>query len=204
MDTSFQNSSDLETKGYYIIKNLLDHKFIEEIINIYLQDAQNNKFIKGDDQTFNSLVVYNYPIFLTLLHSMKDRISVLCNKKLVPTYSYSRIYVHGEELDIHTDREACEYSVSINLYQDCEWALNIHNKFTNQFNSIVLYPGDAVIYKGIEQLHYRDKYHGQIYIQVFLHYVDNDGLYKDHKYDQIETINDRNIYSIIESIKMKL
>ena len=44
-------------------------------------------------------------------------------------------------------------------------------------------PGDAVVYKGCDIEHSRREFEGEEYIQVFLHYVDIDGPYKDHVYD---------------------
>jgi hypothetical protein len=40
--------------------------------------------------------------------------------------------------------------------------------------------GDAVIYRGCEMYHWREKYiEGQWQAQVFIHYVDQDGSYAE-------------------------
>jgi PKHD-type hydroxylase len=50
--------------------------------------------------------------------------------------------------------------------------------------SIQMNPGDAVVYKGIEKIHWRNKYNeGRWQAQVFLHYVDANGPYSSEKYD---------------------
>src|SRR3954463_11181131 len=36
-------------------------------------------------------------------------------ESLLPTYCYARLYVHGDKLRRHHDREACEIVVSIHL-----------------------------------------------------------------------------------------
>jgi hypothetical protein len=40
-------------------------------------------------------------------------------------------------------------------------------------------PGDAVLYKGIDVVHWRDELEGEFVTQTFLHYVDSDGPYKN-------------------------
>jgi hypothetical protein len=51
-------------------------------------------------------------------------------------------------------------------------------------NKVDMQIGDAVLYKGMEVEHWREKYtEGQWQAQVFLHYVDANGLYADQKYD---------------------
>ena len=50
---------------------------------------------------------------------------------------------------------------------------------------INLKPGDGVIYQGCEVEHWREPYEGDYHAQVFLHYVDANGKYADHKGDAI-------------------
>ena len=90
---------------------------------------------------------------------------------LKPTYSYLRVYKKGDVLHRHTDREACEYSVSITLkreHDDEIWPLCLE---TDQIYKVLLDEGDGLIYKGIENPHWRDKFEGERLAQVFLHYV---------------------------------
>jgi hypothetical protein len=49
---------------------------------------------------------------------------------------------------------------------------------------ILLNPGDIAIYKGCEVEHWREPYEGRQQIQLFLHYVDANGIYKDYKFDK--------------------
>ena len=43
--------------------------------------------------------------------------------------------------------------------------------------------GDAMIYDGVRCEHWRDEFKGDNQYQVFMHYVDAHGKYKDLKYD---------------------
>ena len=49
---------------------------------------------------------------------------------------------------------------------------------------ILLNPGDIAIYKGCDVEHWREPYEGHQQIQLFLHYVDANGIYKDYKFDK--------------------
>ena len=48
---------------------------------------------------------------------------------------------------------------------------------------INLKPGDGVIYKGHDIEHWREPYEGDYHMQVFLHYVDANGKFANHKGD---------------------
>ena len=64
------------------------------------------------------------------------------------------------------------------LYSDgTKWPISVGDA------SIDTEPGDAVIYRGVEYEHWRDEFQGDGQAQVFLHYVDQNGPYKHHKFD---------------------
>lgn len=84
------------------------------------------------------------------------------NLKLLPTYSYWRMYTNQSSLGLHTDRDACEISVSICVEGDgTKWPLIIEGEEINLNN------GDAVIYLGRELLHGRNKFEGDFQSQCF-------------------------------------
>ena len=104
--------------------------------------------------------------------------------ELVPTYSYWRLYITGNDLKKHIDRPSCEYSTTLFLGHDISnikdkdynWPIYIksHNGETK---SVILNPGDMVIYKGCDVEHWRDNFKGLNHAQVFLHYNDKNGKY---------------------------
>ena len=53
---------------------------------------------------------------------------------------------------------------------------------------MLLSPGDALIYRGVECFHWRGAYAGNQLVQVFLHYVDRSGPYADKKFDGRKTL----------------
>ena len=119
----------------------------------------------------------------------------LINLKLLPTYAYWRYYVFGATLEKHWDRPACEISLSVCVKKYDKWPLIVEKK------SFELEEGDALLYAGTEQMHYRPGvYKGKGIAQIFLHYVNKNGSFVHHQYDNFmkttglkESNNDKEI-----------
>ena len=102
------------------------------------------------------------------------------NLKLFQTYTYWRYYVFGGKLKKHMDRPSCEISVSACIKKYDDWPIVIEG------TSFKLKEGDAVLYAGCDQEHWRPGvYKGEGMAQVFFHYVNQIGPNKDHAYDQV-------------------
>jgi hypothetical protein len=122
------------------------------------------------------------------------------NLKLFPTYAFWRYYVFGGKLPQHTDRPACEVSITACMKKLSDWPIIIGN------TSFELNEGEAVLYSGCAVSHSRPGvYKGEGLAQVFLHYVDADGFFQHHKYDNFfrqyglkNSLEDR---KILEKIK---
>jgi hypothetical protein len=64
------------------------------------------------------------------------------------------------------------------------------NEDKTDASAIYMDVGDAVLYRGMEKYHWREKYaEGKWQAQVFLHYVDADGPYKEWIYDKRGKLN---------------
>jgi hypothetical protein len=136
-----------------------------------------------DDSVEQSFSEYAPPISEPLLLFLQEKVESIVGKKLEPTYSYLRVYYNGAILEKHTDREACEYSVTLCIKNNgSPWDIWFETK-NGQNNNISLNEGDFIIYKGMELPHWREKYEGKEQIQIFLHYVDKNGPYKKCKFD---------------------
>ena len=96
--------------------------------------------------------------------------------ELIPTYCYSRKYFKGSTLMSHTDRDACEISLSYCI-SGSEWEMNMGD------NIIITKIGNGIIYKGCEISHGRSKPSSGEVIQVFNHWVISDGVKSKSAYD---------------------
>ena len=137
----------------------------------------------GDLQVPHSPGAYGDPAFDGLLEYLRPKIEALCGLALHPTYSYFRIYKRGDVLAPHTDREACEISVTLNIGQEPAdpWPIYLQRDGCRQ--EFVLQPGEALLYRGCDWEHGRDVYPGDRLVQVFLHYVDRNGPHAALKFD---------------------
>jgi len=91
------------------------------------------------------------------------------------------MYKNGSVLEKHTDRGACEISVTIHLDGDRSYPIWIKT-FEGKDVSVDLQSGDGMIYLGCTAPHWREKYFGNSYSQLFFHYVREDGpcrMYED-------------------------
>ena len=162
---------------YKIIRNFITP---EEAKNIS-ESIKQNPPSDPDGQVSNSYSYYHLPVCNILLGRLTDKVSEAAGKRLIPTYSYCRVCFKGAELKAHTDRPSCEYSITLNLSQTHPWIIYMGKRAVKQS------PGDAVLYRGCGIEHSRPVFEGDEYVQVFLHYVDADGPYKDYKYDDKKT-----------------
>jgi predicted 2-oxoglutarate/Fe(II)-dependent dioxygenase YbiX len=164
---------EITTNNYIYLPNFIDSEIAKQLAVEFKQFTISNKSI-GDGQAPNSSVEYNYIGFLELLCEKTPEVSKFLGEKVLPTYSYARVYKEGSDLKPHSDREACEISLTIHLDGDCDWPIYI-KKPNGEEVSLNLKSGDAMMYLGCQAEHWREQFQGKEYVQVFLHYVKSRG-----------------------------
>jgi len=170
---------ELEKKGYVLCKQFLRKELAEYLAYQILQEKEKG-LMSCDTQVTHSSFRYNMPLIRTLHLYEQERVSSLCNKQLTPTYCYTRIYYKDSDLKPHKDRDACEYSITLHIQGSEPWEIYMEDFTTKEHIPIILDPGDAVLYKGCDIVHYRKPFQGEYYIQCFLHYVDEGGEKRKH------------------------
>lgn len=190
------------TDKYVRLKSILGDKDCENLVT-HLKSLAEAKHTISDSQCPLSESVHSDPVFDSLLERLTPVFEQASGKKLFPTYAYARLYAPGEELEIHIDRSSCEISATITLgFEGNVWPIYMadHDKtksveprsgrhgdlfWLKNISRIELEIGDAVLYRGEEKIHWREKYvEGQWQAQVFLHYVDQNGPNAEWKYDK--------------------
>jgi len=85
---------------------------------------------KIEDQVSGSLARYNHPKFKEAHYEIMKFLEEYIGEKLYPTYYYDRFYFKNQKLEKHTDRGACEVSISINISNnlDYDWPLMFENQ----------------------------------------------------------------------------
>ena len=153
----------------------------------------------NDPQVPNSYAKYSDRLMEILLVKTIDVMQKKTGLKLVPTYSYTRLYRTGNILNRHKDRPSCEISTTLCLggdhwpiYLDPTGADNVIEEYKGIIKpgapvgvEVNLKPGDMLIYSGCELEHWREPFQGQLCGQVFLHYNHADGRFaKANLYDK--------------------
>ena len=83
-------------------------------------------------------------ILLLKCHSLMEKKTGL---KLIPNYSYTRVYKKGDVLEKHRDRFSCEISTTLNLGGD-PWPIHIESiNLKKKSIKVNLNPGDLLIYR---------------------------------------------------------
>lgn len=140
-----------------------------------------------------------YPPMATFLWGMTPAISALVGHDLRPTYCYFRMYRAGDICRIHSDRYACEHSLSLLLAasDDRAWPLDLgkqHIETPRQradadfggeaYASVPMLAGDAVLYQGVHRAHGRMMPNPNRWsAHLFLHWVDPAGPYADQAFE---------------------
>lgn len=184
MEKGIVTPKDFANQGYVLLPNLVSEAMVAFLYEYVLKSAKAGRLRSGDAGVPDSPNFYSDPFMDTLLELLLPRMEKECGGLLFPTYSYFRVYKHGDVLKKHTDRPSCEVSATLNLGYAAQEPWPIWIETANSTKSFPLKPGDALLYKGIELPHWREKFLGEHSAQVFLHYVRQDGPNKDLIYDK--------------------
>lgn len=166
--------STLLNNNYLYVPNFIGSHETQFLAHEFCEAERLGLTTKGDIQAPNSSSIYSFLPFIKLLVRKIPHVSYLIQEDVLPTYCYSRIYKHGDVLTRHRDRDACEISLTLNLFQDTEWPIYIR-KPNGEEVALSLMPGDAMLYLGCDAEHWRNAFTGQSYGQVFMHYVRANG-----------------------------
>jgi predicted 2-oxoglutarate/Fe(II)-dependent dioxygenase YbiX len=197
-----EQMSILNAQGYVHLQDFLDKENCAQLTAELKKLVEAGKTTK-DEQCPISQAVHGAPVFDSLLEQLTPHFETASGKRLYPTYAYARLYAPGEELKVHTDRPACQISATLTLGFDGDvWPIYVGDyaepgtgreittqqgdkKWLTNEAEIKMEVGDAVLYYGMDKVHWREPYkEGKWQAQVFLHYVDANGPHAGEKYDK--------------------
>jgi hypothetical protein len=180
------------TKGYEVVKKTVSLDTIKFLYHYFLKKRDVAKILyeskyvtnnpthmvgywhKDDPQIPNTYSAYGDIAFDTLSEYMLPTVEKIVDMKLVPQYSFARIYKHGDELLKHKDRQESEIAATLFLGGD-EWTIYMEGE------PVSLKQGQMCVYKGCELEHWREKFLSEICVQVFIFYRPYE---KDLKHDR--------------------
>lgn len=172
----------IKEKGYIYIKNF----FSKEELN-FLQPYCLKKTLTCAEENLicnqSAAATWFYDDFIMdiFLENKLKKVEEISQLTLNKTYAFWRGYTFGSILPDHKDRPSCEISVTACIDSDgTQWPIHFDGNLIN------ISVGDGVMYLGCDLNHGRpDEFKGSYMAQVFMHYVDVNGPFKDHANDQI-------------------
>ena len=196
-----------KTKKYQVIKNAISYELANFLYNYFMLKRDAVKFMYennihsqtsilgtwSDHKIPNTYSCYGDFAMETLMMKVMPVMIKETGLDLVPTYSYARIYKKGDILKRHKDRPSCEISTTLNLGGD-SWPIfidptgsdnvideykNIHKPNAPKGIKVDLEIGDMLIYEGCKLEHWREPFEGDNCGQVFLHYNNVNGQFKN-------------------------
>lgn len=173
----------LNHDGYTVMRGAFDRLSIDIYATYALLLLANGRIYPwAERHGFNDL--YGDLLMESLLLHLQPAMEQTTGLRLLPTYSFLRIYETGAELPKHTDRHACELSASLTIGYDAPQPWPLWVESNGRPRSLTLAPGDMLVYRGREVPHWREEFTGRYWIQAFFHYVDAAGPLADYKYDK--------------------
>ena len=163
-------------RRYLLVKGILPQTLLDYLKVYYAILMANNRF-GTDHQCPSSLSLGGDAALDAVLEWIRPEVGKLVGFELAPTYSYTRQYAKREVLTRHTDRAACEISVTaaIQIPKGAGPSV-VHLKPPNfDETKVEMFEGDGCVYAGTEVEHWRERFRVGGYIQLFLHFIAKHG-----------------------------
>lgn len=168
-----------QSQGYAPVGRLIHPFHIAALRRYYRHQLRTGKLRLGDSQSPLRYVSYNDPVAGFFHQQLTAAISAFAGEPVKPSYVYLASYKAGAILEKHTDREQCDFSVTLCLDYSPEprnatpWPLYLHKQSgkVTVFQAI----GDALLYRGCRVPHSREALpEGHTSTSIFFHYVRED------------------------------
>jgi hypothetical protein len=166
-------------RGYVSLPDLIPAFHIGALRRYYRHHVRTGTFPFGDDQVARRYGAHNEPVARYFHHQLTNVVSDMARTLVQPSYTYFACYQGGAQLDSHTDREQCEYSITLCFDASPEpealapWPIELNT--SEGLLRIWQHLGDSLLYRGRQLPHSRDVLPEHCTSSsLLLHYVDRD------------------------------
>lgn len=165
--------------GYVPLGQLI-HPFNLAALRRYYRHAIRRGTIRlGDEQSSRRYAAHNESVACFFHHQIANAVSAIAGEPVKPSYVYFGSYLSGAELKKHTDREQCEFSVTLCLdfSPEPDLATSWPVRLDTPEGTVKVYQalGDGLVYRGTKVPHYRHVLaEGHTSTSIFFHYVPKD------------------------------
>lgn len=162
--------------GYAPLSGLI-HPFHVAALRRYSRQLIRTGAIRlGDKQSPRRYAAYNEPVAQFFHRQITPLFSSVAGEPLKPSYVYLASYLSGAELKKHTDREQCEFSITVCLdfspEPDLETPWPICLETSSGTVAVHQALGDGLAYRGTRLPHFRRALdEGFTSTSIFFHYV---------------------------------
>lgn len=174
-----KSAATFRERGYVPLRDLIHPFHIAALRRYYRHLIRTGTIQLGDLQSPRRYVAYNEPVARFFHRHIATALSAVAGEPLKPSYVYLASYLSGAELKKHTDREQCEFSITLCLDFSPEptlatpWPIRLDTPR----GTVTVYQalGDGLAYRGTRLPHYRDPLpQGHTSTSIFFHYVSAD------------------------------
>ena len=169
-------ADEFRENGYAPLGRLLHPFHIAALRRYYRHAIRRGAIRLGDEQSSRRYAAYNESVARFFHHQIANAVSAVVGEAIKPSYVYFGSYLSGAELKKHTDREQCEFSVTLCLdfSPEPELATSWPIRLDTLEGTVKVYQalGDGLVYRGPKVPHYRDVLReGYTSTSIFFHYV---------------------------------
>lgn len=166
-------------RGYAPVASLIHPWNLAALRRYYRQAIRRGKVWLGDEQSPRRFVAHNERVARFFHHQIAGAVSAIAGEAVKPSYVYLASYLNGAVLKKHTDRQQCEFSVTLCLdfSPEPELATPWPIRLDTADGTVAVYQalGDGLVYRGTKVPHYRDALApGFTSTSIFFHYVGAD------------------------------
>jgi hypothetical protein len=164
-----------DAKNAMLLQKLIAPEIADSFLRLLWQDLTKQPQLTQTHQQDllrkNAVEIHgrNYPPLLAMHWGLTPIIAERTGADILPSFSFFRLYFEGDICRVHSDRAACEVSLSLTLgYSEGRpWALSVSSAPAQEMlapsedfggephSAFVMQPGDAVLYCGSGYRHGR-------------------------------------------------
>lgn len=157
---------------YKLVKSLLTPQECQLVADIMLEKVDSGQWLTDSCELAKGF----YSIMPdTIIDRLLPEVSDFAQCKVNYNFDYARIYPESQGLIKHRDRTGCEYSVTVCIKNTTHsfpfWIINPESQKPESFEML---PGDGLIYRGTEVLHWREPNPHSDVFQAFIHFCDDE------------------------------
>lgn len=169
----FRTPSSFEVK---YVSGFLDAKALQDVRETIAAIPRDSMELH-ELQKFGRLIVHDWPPFTAMQAQMVDLVSELAGERVEPCYNFLSLYSRRGVCEPHLDTPSAKWTFDLCVDQSEPWPISFSSiipwpndrdeliedwravreaRSPHEIRSLALEPGDALLFSGASQWHYRD------------------------------------------------